>query len=105
MCFNKKNWIDFIPHKKDILLEDFEPFEKYFTLTERRNGLKMIRKVANDDVQAVQFRLFDKKGDEIFKLVNCYIEILPIDWNYEKCLETFPPKTKNKQRRITIRSL
>ncbi len=67
------------------------------TFPEDTNGLKMIRKVANDDVQAVQFRLFDKKGDEIFKLVNCYIEILPIDWNYEKCLETFPPKTKNKQ--------
>ena len=45
---SKKNWTDFIPHKKDILLEDFEPFEKYFTLTERRNGLKMIRVISWD---------------------------------------------------------
>ena len=47
---SKKNWTDFIPHKKDILLEDFEPFEKYFTLTERRNGLKMIRVISWDGI-------------------------------------------------------
>ena len=32
---SKKNWVDFIPHRKDVLLEDFEPFEKYFIMTER----------------------------------------------------------------------
>ena len=47
---SKKNWTDFIPHKKDILLEDFELFEKYFTLTERRNGLKMIRVISWDGI-------------------------------------------------------
>ena len=47
---SKKNWTDFIPHRKDILLEDFEPFEKYYTLTERIKGLKRIRIVSWDEI-------------------------------------------------------
>ena len=47
---SKKNWVDFIPHRKDVLLEDFEPFEKYFIITERKQGLKRIRIISWDGV-------------------------------------------------------
>lgn len=46
-----------------------------------------------DDSQPVQFRLFDSKGDEIFKIVNCYVDKpIAADWNVEGCLDVFPPQ-------------
>mgnify|MGYP001340947967 CR=1 FL=1 len=39
----RKNWIDFVPHRPSILLEDLEVFEGYMVLTERENGLSKIR--------------------------------------------------------------
>jgi oligopeptidase B len=38
-----KNWKEVIPHKKDVFLENIEIFEKYFVLTERKNGLIQLR--------------------------------------------------------------
>ena len=38
-----KNWIDVIPHRKDVLLEDIDIFKNYLVLSERSNGLNNIR--------------------------------------------------------------
>ena len=35
----KKNWITFFEHRKKILIEDFDVFENYFVLTQRKMGL------------------------------------------------------------------
>src|SRR5690554_6321416 len=41
-----------------------------------------IKKVRKDDLQPVQFRLFKKNGEEIFKMVNCYVDPpIPMNWN------------------------
>ena len=39
----KEHWEDFIPHRKDVLLEDIEIFKNYFVITERTNGLLKIQ--------------------------------------------------------------
>jgi len=39
----KKNWVDLIPHREDILLEDIEIFKNYLVVEERSNGLNHIR--------------------------------------------------------------
>jgi oligopeptidase B len=39
----KKNWVDVIPHREDVLLEDIEIFKNYLVLEERSNGLNHIR--------------------------------------------------------------
>jgi len=52
-----------------------------------------LKKAFKDDTQPVQFRLFDNKGTEIFKLVNCYVDPpIPMNWNVDGCFDTFPPK-------------
>ena len=38
-----KQWKDLLPHRKDVLLEDFEIFKDYFVITERKNGLTSMR--------------------------------------------------------------
>ncbi|PBJ12448.1 Protease 2 [Flavobacterium sp. ACN6] len=39
----KKNWVDLIPHREDVLLEDIEIFKNYLVVEERSNGLSHIR--------------------------------------------------------------
>jgi len=39
----KKNWVEVIAHRKDVLLEDIEIFRDFLVLEERENGLNKIR--------------------------------------------------------------
>ena len=39
----KENWVDLIPHRKDVLLEDVSIFSEHLILEERSNGLNKIR--------------------------------------------------------------
>ncbi len=38
-----ENWMDVIPHRDDVLIEDIEIFKEYLVLNERTNGLNQIR--------------------------------------------------------------
>ena len=60
-----------------------------------------MRRALKDDTQPVQFRLFDSKGTEIFKIVNCYVDPpIPMNWNVDACFDTFPPKIEVKSLNI-----
>lgn len=39
----KDKWIDVIPHREEVLLEDIDIFKDYLVVTERYNGLNQIR--------------------------------------------------------------
>ncbi|REE81890.1 oligopeptidase B [Lutibacter oceani] len=39
----KENWIDVIPHREDVLLEDISIFKDFLVVEERSNGLNKIR--------------------------------------------------------------
>ncbi|MCL6294942.1 S9 family peptidase [Jejuia spongiicola] len=39
----KENWVDVIPHRKDVLIEDIEIFKDYLVVNERENGLNRLR--------------------------------------------------------------
>ncbi len=43
------NWVDVIPHRDDVLLEDISIFKDYLVLEERTNGLNKIRVKRWDD--------------------------------------------------------
>lgn len=38
----EENWVDVIPHRENVLLEDIEIFKNYLVTTERHNGLSKI---------------------------------------------------------------
>lgn len=40
---SKDNWIDFIPHRDSVRLEDFDTFKDYIVLYERECGIRKIR--------------------------------------------------------------
>lgn len=39
----RENWKDFIPHRKDVLLEGVDEFKNYIVIVERKNGLEHLR--------------------------------------------------------------
>ena len=45
---SKKNWIEVIAHRKDVLVEDIEIFKDYLVIEERENGLVKIRIIPNN---------------------------------------------------------
>ena len=46
---SKENWVDLIPHRQDVLLEDFEIFKNFLVVGERKNGLTQLRVIKWDD--------------------------------------------------------
>ena len=40
---SKENWVDLIPHREDVLLEDIDIFRNYLVVSERFDGLNKIR--------------------------------------------------------------
>lgn len=67
--------------------------EKLTILEEDSTEYFDLKNVWKDDVQPTQFRLFDKSGTEIFKIVNCYVDPpIPINWNVQGCFDVFPPR-------------
>ena len=40
---SKENWIEIIPHREDVLLEDIEIFKEFLVVEEHNNGLNKIR--------------------------------------------------------------
>ena len=44
---SQENWVDFIPHRENVLLEGFEIFKNYFVTEEREKGLLQINIIDN----------------------------------------------------------
>jgi hypothetical protein len=67
---------------------------KKLTITEKDSSEYFeLKRVLKDDTQPTQFRLFDKNGIEIFKMVNCYVDPpIPMNWNVNGCFDVFPPR-------------
>ena len=40
---SKENWVDVIPHREDVLLEDIDIFKEFLVVSERADGLNKIR--------------------------------------------------------------
>lgn len=39
----KKHWVDVVPHREEVLLEDFDLFKNHLVIQERLNGLRTLR--------------------------------------------------------------
>lgn len=81
--------LDTASYFEDIALMN----EKIIQTIEKTDSLalNLQKRVYKDDYQAVQFRLFNNQGKELFKLVNCYVDPpIPMNWNVQNCFDTFP---------------
>jgi hypothetical protein len=75
-------------------LKEIYSHEKHNISGDDSVTLALLENAYKDDAQPTQFRLFNQKGREVFKMVNCYIDPpIPMKWNIEGCFDSFPPKT------------
>jgi oligopeptidase B len=44
----KENWVELIPHRDDVFLQNFEVFKNHLVLSERKNGLTQLRVMSWD---------------------------------------------------------
>jgi oligopeptidase B len=63
--FDRKNWIDVIPHREDVLLEGMTIFKDSLVLSERINGLTQIRVIQNLGKEA-ETDHYINFGEEVF---------------------------------------
>jgi len=54
-----ENWVDFIPHREETLLEGFEIFKEFFVLEERTEGLLQIKIIENKLENSHYLEFFD----------------------------------------------
>ncbi|RMZ58676.1 S9 family peptidase [Chryseobacterium nematophagum] len=54
-----KNWKDFIPHRKDVLMEGISAFKNYLVFSERQNGLSQLV-IYNRKTSKKEFLKFDE---------------------------------------------
>jgi oligopeptidase B len=54
----RENWIEAIPHREDVLVEELEAFEDYIAIAERHQGLQQLRISAADGVSEVRYVQF-----------------------------------------------
>lgn len=100
------NWKDFIPHRKDVLVEGIDEFKNYLVLSERQNGLSQLvimdRKTGNKE-----FLKFDEPDYTVYPSGNPeyntdnfrfgYTSMITPSTQYEQNLKTGTRKTLKQQ--------
>ena len=74
----KENWQELIPHRDDVLLENFDVFKKFLVLSERIEGLTKLRIIENgqgtmDDVQGTSDKVFHRPSSIVHRPSDYYI--------------------------------
>lgn len=64
-----ENWKDFIPHRKDVLMEDVTAFKNYLIFSERQNGLSQLV-IYDRKTGKKEFLKFDEPTYTVYSLDN-----------------------------------
>jgi len=65
----KEHWIEVIPHKEDVLIEDVDIFKNYLVISERKNGLNELRIIKWSD-NSTYFLPFDNETYTAYTTTN-----------------------------------
>ena len=66
----KENWVDVIPHREDVLVEDIEIFKNYLVVNERKNGLNHLR-IISWDKKEDYYQFY--RGRPVWEIFDYYI--------------------------------
>lgn len=64
-----ENWKDFIPHRKDVLIEDISAFKNYLVFSERQNGLTQLV-IYDRKTGKKEFLKFDEAAYTVYPSAN-----------------------------------
>ncbi len=78
---NKENWVDLIPHRKNVLLEDITIFKDYLVIEERENGLSKI-KIKRWDATNSYYLPFNSETYTVYASVNVDFDSKTLRYGY-----------------------
>lgn len=90
-----------IPAKNQFLLNDTSytaAIKKTVFNSNKLDSQEVVLKkaIAKDNLQPLQIRYFDNNGNQIFRLVNCYVPPSS-NWNVDGCFDVFPPSLRHQK--------
>src|SRR5690606_31172420 len=77
----QENWVDMIPHRNDVLLEDIDIFKDHLVVSERSNGLSQIR-IKRWDNKQDYYLPFDNETYSAFTTQNPEFETKTLRYGY-----------------------
>ncbi len=78
---SQEHWVDMIPHREDVLLEDIDIFKEYLVVGERNNGLNEIRIMRWDGTKEY-YLPFDNETYTAFASRNPEFDTQILRYNY-----------------------
>jgi oligopeptidase B len=98
----KRNWVDIIPHREDVLLEDIEIFKNYLVVEERSNGLNHIRIMPWNKEEEGYYLPFGSETYSAFTTTNIDFDTDILRYSYQSLATPssvidFNMKTKTKE--------
>jgi oligopeptidase B len=98
---SQENWIDYIPHRENVLLEDIEIFKDYLVISERKNGLSKI-KISRWDGSNSYYLPFDNETYSAYTSVNVDFDTQILRYGYNSfttpsSIIDFNMETKEKE--------
>jgi oligopeptidase B len=79
---DKTYWVDVIPHRKDVLLEDIDIFKDFLVISERQNGLNKI-KITRWDKSDSYYLPFDSETYTAYATSNIDFETTKLRYGYQ----------------------
>lgn len=79
--WNLKNWQPLLAHKEDVLIEDFDVFEKFIVIEEKFNGLNQIHILTNENGKSELIQM----PEAVYQVSlgqNAYYQSKKIRYNY-----------------------
>jgi len=96
-----ENWVDVVPHRSDVLLEDIDIFKDYLVISERNNGLNKIR-IKRWDGVADYYLPFDNETYTAYPMQNVEFNTKTLRYSYNSLgtpasVIDFDMETKEKE--------
>lgn len=99
----KENWVEVIPHRKDVLLDSYEIFKDFLVLNERKEGLMNIR-IRNWSGSNDYYIEFDEPTYDAYTTVNPEFNTTMLRFNYTSLVTPSSVYDYNMQtREMTLR--
>lgn len=77
----KENWVEVIPHREDVLLEDIDIFKDFLVVSERKNGLNELRIIKWED-DSEYFLPFDNETYTAYTTTNLDFDTTTLRYGY-----------------------
>lgn len=82
----RKNWVDIIPHREDVLVDHMDTFDEFIVIHERKAGLRQIRISTADEINNVRYVQFPEASYSVHAEGNTQFETKSLRLKYSSLI-------------------